>query len=112
MAFQEKQIAQIRPTVTTPIQAYSPAVGVTGIIKFFTVANTSNGARRFSIYLDDDGTTFDEDTALFFEISLARQSTFLLSVWWPMNNPVGNLAVQTSAANDLTFTFHGAEVSV
>lgn len=112
MAFQEKQIAQIRPAVTTPVQAYSPAVGVTGIIKFFTITNTSNGSRRFSIYLDDDGTTFDESTALFFEVSLSRQSSFTLSVWWPMTNPSGNLAVQTSAANDLTFTFHGAEVSV
>ena len=111
MPFQEKEIAQARPVVTTPVQVYSPGAGVTGIIKFFTVTNVSGNARRFSIYLDNDGTTYTKDTALFFEVSLAQQSVFTLAVWWPMNDSNGSLAVQTNGANDLNFTFHGAEVT-
>ncbi len=111
MPFQEKHIAQVRPPATTPVSAYSPATGVTGIVRSITVCNTSAAKAKFSIFLDDDGATFDESTALYFEADLQAKQTFEREVYWPMNNSAGNLGVRSTVANALTFTFHGAEVT-
>ena len=91
MPFQEKQIAQIRPSGTAAVPAYSPAVGVTGIIKSVTVCNVNAGTIKFSIFLDDGGATFNESTALYFEAELLKGQTFEREVFWPMNNPAGTL---------------------
>lgn len=111
MALQEKQIAQVRPPATAAVSAYSPAPGVTGIVKSVTVCNTGGVTAKFSIFLDDDSSTFDESTALYFEATLQSKQTFEREVFWPMNNPSGNLGVQSSVANAMTFTFHGGEVT-
>lgn len=111
MGFQEQQIAQVRPPGTSAVPAYSPAAGVTGIIKSVTVCNVNAGKIKFSIFLDDGGSVFDEGTALYFEAELLKGQTFEREVFWPMNDPAGNLGVQVDVANGATFTFHGAEVS-
>ncbi|KKN96843.1 hypothetical protein LCGC14_0164870 [marine sediment metagenome] len=93
------------------MSAYSPAAGVTGIIKSVSVCNVNGAKIAFSIFLDDDGAVFDENTALYFEAELSKGQTFEREVWWPMNNLSGNLGVQVDTAQGASFTFHGAEVT-
>lgn len=111
MALQEKQLGQLRPANTSAASVYSPGAGVTAIVKTITICNTTNAPAELSIFLDDDGTDYDEDTALFFENQLAAKSTMIIEGFWAMNNSAGNLGVQTSVANALTFTVCGAEVT-
>lgn len=111
MGFQEQQIAQVRPAGVTAVSAYSPAAGVTGVIKSVSVCNVSAVKIAFSIFLDDDGAVFDEGTAIYFGADLPTGSTFEREVWWPMNNSNGNLGVQVDVAGGANFTFHGAEVT-
>lgn len=112
MAIQEKQLGQLRPSGTTATSIYSPAASTTAIIKNIVICNTSSTSAKFSIYLDDDGSTYSENTALSFEQSIPAKTTVVpFEGFFPMNNENGNLAVQTDSANALTFTVSGAEIT-
>ena len=110
MAHVHKQLGQTRPSVTTAASAYSPS-SVETTMKTVCVCNTSAGTAKFSIYHDDDGTTYDETTALFFQADIAAKTTMWLEVFIAMDDDNGNVAVQTDTANALTFTLYGAEVA-
>jgi len=63
------------------------------------------------IFLDDDGTTYDESTALYWDIDIATKTTLSIDTFWAMNNSSGNLAYRTSVDNALTITIFGAEIT-
>lgn len=111
MTLQEKQLGQLRPANTTAASLYSPGTGVTAIVKSLYIANTTGGSVTFRIFVDDDGTTYDETTALFWDTTIAGGTTVELDTFLALNDSSGNLAVRTSSANALTFTAFGAEVS-
>ncbi len=100
-------VAQSRPSDTTTVSVYSPDTGDVMEIIAINVANTSAAAVNYRVFHDEDGTTYDESTALYFDVSLAANTTDTLEpkIW--MRNSSGNLAVRTSSANDLTFTIYG-----
>ena len=111
MAFQEKQLGQHRINNTTATSLYSPAAGVTAVIKAVLVCNQSGAAATFRIFVDDNGTTFDETTALYWDVTIAADTTVQIDTFWAMNDSTGNLATRTSVANALTFTAFGAEIT-
>lgn len=108
-----KQLGQATPADTSAVSIYSPASGVVDTtIDALFVANTSSGNKTFRVFLDDDGTTYDTTTALFYDVAVVANATNnILSGASPlyMNNSSGNLAVRSSSANDLTFTVFGVE---
>lgn len=108
---QEKQLGQVRPASTSATSLYSPGAGVTGIVKAIYVCNTTSANVKFSIFADDDGTTYDQTTALFWEVSIPGNSSVELDTFIAINNSSGNIAVGTDTANALTFTAFGAEIS-
>jgi len=110
MALTELQLAQSRPGGTTAVQVYSPPASTTGVVVFMTIANTTGSPALARVFHDDDGTTYDESTALIWDLSIAANTTVYEKVYWPIDEN-GNLAVRTSAANALTFTFSGVEVT-
>ncbi len=109
MAHAEKQLGQLRPANTTAASLYSPTSGNT-IIKSVVVCNTSGVAATFRIFADDDGTTYDETTALYWDVAIAADTTIQVDTFWAMNNSSGNLAVRTDTNNALTFTAFGTEI--
>jgi hypothetical protein len=111
MTLQEKQLGQLRPANTTAASLYSPGAGVTGIVKSVWICNTSGSSATFRIFSDDDGTTYDESTAVFWDVTIEGNTTVELDTFMALNNSAGNLAVRTSSASALTFTAFGAEVS-
>lgn len=111
MAFTPKQLGQSRPSSTTAASVYSPASGVVTQIKTITICNTSGAAAAYSLFHDDNGTTYDETTALYWNISLDADQTETIDVNLAMSDSSGNLAVKTSVSNALTFTVYGAEQS-
>jgi hypothetical protein len=111
VGIQEKQLGQLRPTDTTAASLYSPGVGVTAIIKSIVICNQTSSSAKFRIFLDDDGTTYDESTALFFDITIAANSTDQIDTFYAMNNSAGNLAVRTDTNSAITFTCFGAEIT-
>ena len=106
----EKQLGQLRPADTNAASLYSPT-GESAIIKSLIICNTTATAATFRIFLDDDGTTYDQTTALFYDTNINGNETVEIDTYWPMNNSAGNLAVRTGTSSALTFTAFGAEIS-
>lgn len=104
-------LAQSRPANTNAASVYSPGSGVQAEITQILVCNTTSNTPTYRIFLDNDGSTFDETTALYFDNAMAANSTEELiqhGSWW-ITDPSGNLGVRSSAANEITFTFFGVE---
>lgn len=108
---QEKMLGQARPGDTTAVSIYSPGDNVTAIITHIFVCNNDSSAHDYRIFCDDDGTTYDQGTALYYDVELAANTTARIPCFIAMNDSSGNLAVRSDAADDLTFTVYGSEIT-
>ncbi len=105
-------LAQVRPGNTTAVSVYSPPNTVQAQITRVVVCNTASTTRKFRIFLDHDGTTYDETTALFWDIVVPTDTTVEIDGDWWLTDSAGNLAVKTDSASAFTFTVFGAEHQV
>lgn len=110
-----KQLGQARPGDTDPVSIYSPADGARAEILQIVVCNTTGSAATFRIFHDDDGSTYNQTTALYYDKTVAANDT--LRIWpnkspgFAMANPDGNLAVRSGTSDALTFTVYGNELT-
>lgn len=111
MALSEKHLAQARENSTSAVSVYSPPANTKTIIKNITVCNQTGATVACSIFLDNDGTTYDQSTALVYGRPIYAYDSLILDTYWVMDNDAGNLAYQSDAANALTITLSGAEIS-
>lgn len=111
MALQEKQIGQARENSTSAISVYSPGASTTAIIKSIMLANTSGADATFRLFCDDDGTTYDEATALAWDVDLFADQIITIDCFIAMHNSSGNFAYRSSVANAITITLFGAEIT-
>jgi hypothetical protein len=109
MAWQEKQLGQAL-AIVAPTSIYSPTSGTT-IITSIVVCNYSSSADAFSIYLDDDGTTYTDTTALYRDVAIPANTTIQIDCHWGMNNTSGNLAIDAVTASRITVTVFGVEIT-
>ncbi len=108
MAFTEKQLAQAEvPNTATSIYG-GPASG-TAVIRQIIVANHESTAGTFSMWHDDDGTTYNDTTVLAEDIPIGANSILPMGIFIPIDT-AGNFAVKADAANKMTITLYGAEV--
>ena len=108
----QTQLAQSRPGDTNAVSIYSPATSTNATIKKIWVCNTASTTQKFRIFLDQDGTTYDETTALFWDTALVTDTTLEIDADWPMDKSTGNLAVRTDSASAFTFTVFGSEDTI
>ena len=108
----EKQLFQARENSTNAVSVYSPAADTNTVVKHLRVVNTSGGNADLTLYHDDDGTTYDESTAIEWQTTLATGETFEIdNTFIALNNSSGNLAYKSSVANALTITGWGTEIT-
>ena len=103
-------LAQFRPSDTNAVSVYSPPASTITQITRTLVCETAGNTPTFRIFLDNDGTTYDETTALYFDTAMSANGTTTIEGNWWMSG--GNLAVRTSAGNEITFTIFGAEHNI
>lgn len=101
-------LAQSRPANTTAVSVYTPPASTVTEIKRIVVCNTTGTSQDFRIFLDEDGTTYNETTALFWDVPVPGDSTLQIETSWWLNSS-GNLAVRTDSGDAFTFTVFGAE---
>ena len=109
MALATKELGQARENSTNPVSVYSPPADTIGIIKSVTIANTSGEQASYRLFKDNDGSTYDESTALAWDELLAANSSVQRDVHWVIDNVNGNFAYRSSVANALTITVDGFE---
>jgi len=106
----EQQLGQLAPANTTAASLYSPGANEIAVIKTIVICNVTSVTAAFRIFVDDDGTTYDATTALFYDVSIGGNTTVQLDTFYAMNDATGNLAVRTDTADSLTFTAFGAVI--
>jgi len=111
MAYQEKQLGQKRDNDTATHSVYSPAANVTAIVTTIVLANTSSSSATVRVFIDDDGTTYNQTTAIAYDILIAAGASEIIMGFFPMNDSAGNLAYQQGTANAITITAFGTEIS-
>ncbi len=111
MALQEKQLGQLRPANDTAATLYSPGDNTTTIITNIWVCETAGNTPTYRIFVDDNGTTYDQTTALVYDVAMVANGSVRIPCYIAMNDPAGNLAVRTSAASEITFTAFGVEIT-
>ncbi len=107
-----KQLGQVRPTDTNNTVLFSPSKTDRYTVRNIIVCNTTASAAAYRIFCDENGTTYDQTTALAYDVSIAGNSTTLYEMDVFMNDTGGNLAVRTDTANALTFTANGDDGSL
>ena len=75
------------------------------------ICNTTANTPSFRIFFDTNGTTYDQTTALWYDVLMTPNGAFYRDVELYMNDSDGNLAVRTDAANEITFTVWGVEIT-
>lgn len=105
-------LGQSRPSDTNAASIYSPPVNTFAQITRLLVCNTAATTQKFRIFLDHDGTTYDESTALFWDVVTPTDTTVEIEGDWWMSDSAGNLAIRTDLASAFTFTVFGAEHSI
>lgn len=106
----ETQLGQARPSSGATPEALVTPSSVTAIAKSIMISNVSGSSATYRIYHDDDGTTYDQSTALFYDVAIEGGATHILSVYLPIVDG-GNLAVESNTGNALTFTAYGLTIS-
>jgi hypothetical protein len=106
------QLAQERVSGTTAVTIFSPSKRDRYTITSILIANTTTSLVDFRLFHDEDGETYDEGSALFYDIPLSGNCTFLYEVPIYMNNPAGGLGARTETSLALTFTVYGNDGSI
>lgn len=107
------KLFQSRPSGTTAVSAFTASMPTE--LTAIYVCNTTGSAVDFSIY-HDDGSTFDQTTALFYATALAANETRLITVSADnaglLMREGDQIGVQSSAADALNFTAYGITSTV
>ncbi len=106
-------LGQARPANGTAVSIYGPADRTKALIFGINIANTTSSSATYRLFIDEDGTTYDQSTALAYDVSIAANNQVLLEYrdGLPIENP-GNLAIRVGTNSALTFTAYGSEVSL
>ena len=111
MAGSFKVLGQVRPSGTGAVSLYSPPADTDTIVSMIKCCHVGILPADVSVYLDDDGSTFSEATALHYQVELFPGETLEVTGTITLNDPTGSIGVQSSVANAITFTIFGDEVS-
>lgn len=105
----EFQIAQLTPSTAAAVTAYSATTRT--VVTKVIVCNARNAASTYSIYHDDDGSTFSTATALYKNKAIAANVTEVIEAASPgagigMRSG-GRIGVDAGTADALTFSLYG-----
>ena len=106
-------LGQSRPSTSSAVSIYGPADRTKALIFGINIANTTSSSATYRLFIDADGTTYDQSTTLAYDVNLAANSQILLEYrdGLPIENP-GNFAVRVGTNSALTFTVYGLEVTL
>ena len=105
MAVDYTQLAQVRASTTSNTLIYQsgPAETVQIFMKF---TNVSSGAALVRVFHDQNGTTYDQSTAIVYDLKLHPGELLELDHVF-VNNATGSLAYRSSVADAITATVYG-----
>lgn len=106
------QLGQVRPTDTNNTVLYAPSFAKTWKADTLVVCNTSGALATARVFHDKDGTTYDETTALLWDMPVEAGETVIISDFRIAGQSKdGKVACRSDTGSALTFTLYGEEVA-
>lgn len=105
MTISYTQYDQIRENSTNATAIFALTASMRQAQIYLKVANVTNQSALVRIYHDDDGTTYDESTAIVWDLKITP-GEFLEVDHLFVNNSSGRVAYRSSVANALTVTVY------
>lgn len=100
-------LAQLSPaSKNTPELLYSPGTDEEVNIEVIQVANFNNKDTEFVLYVDDDGTTYNDSTSVAIGKTKKETSDIAIDKTFPMNDSSGSIGIEVSDT-DCTITVWG-----
>lgn len=102
-----RQLAQIRPNVTTGVVGFNLQNSKPYTVDLINVVNVGTTECEVSIFHDVDGSTFDETTALVWRHILRPTEILCYEEYISGFSSSENIGVQCSVADSANFTIYG-----
>lgn len=107
-----KLFGQSRPSDTNFATVYSRPASTESIVRQITVANTTTGVATFRMCVDDDGNTYNESNAHYWDVSIDANTTVTFTnLFIAMNTASGTIGFRTNTASALTISIYGIETA-
>lgn len=107
-------LAQSRPSGTSAVTVFTGPAARTDLTQVI-ITNTTGSAATFSLYHDDDGTTYDQTTALVYACSISGNTTVIIGSEGAglgiQLSPGGSIGIQSGTSNACTFSIYGVTQS-
>lgn len=105
-------LAQLRPSGTTAVQLFQSDTLITELTLLFAQVRAGEaGTVDVTVYHDDDGTTYDDDSVIFLDQRTRFASPSVFQARHPGSGillaPGGSIGVQSSIANAVNFSLYG-----
>lgn len=100
-------LAQARPAGTTAVSGYAKPTKKLITVTHIVVVNTTGASANCSLFFDDDGTTYDQTTALVYAMPIGANGTTIFEIPFTMETDGGNIGIQTGTGSALTFNIFG-----
>lgn len=111
VVFNGNQLAQLRPANTSTTTLLDPIDNSLYIVYTIVIANVTGTAANASLFHDLDGTTFDQSTALLYQVSVPGNDSTILTFEKGLTiTPSGHLGVQSGTSSSLTYTIYGLKI--
>ena len=111
MAVVSRLLGKLRPANTTAASVYNKPAGARVKIESIVIANLDTSSHAFRLFWDY-GTTYDQTTALFYDVIIASNTTLQMdSLGWAFDGGTGNLAFRTDSGNNLICWAWGEEAN-
>jgi len=108
----ERQLAQARENGTSAVSVLANGTDEVLAVATVILCNQTGSNVTYRLFHDDDGTTYDETTALAWDVQLGPYQTDILCLKAVLggNQAVGNFAYRTSTGDAITITLYGFTV--
>ena len=110
MAFQEKNLGQAEIANGSNTTLYTVPASTVAIVKDIQIVNTTGTAATITIWIDPDGTTADDTTAIIKDWSVPAND-FLHWSGFKVMTATATIKATAGTASAITVTIDGAEIT-
>lgn len=100
-------LAQTRPTDTAAHTAYTKPSKQPVTVEAIAVCNTTASAATFRIFICTNGTTYDQTTAIAYDMTCPANDTDIISFPFTLDTAGGTVGVRSGTGSALNFTIIG-----
>lgn len=106
--FNGNQLAQARPADTNTATFLDPIDNNLYIVYTIIIANVTGTAANASLFHDNDGTTYDQSTALLYQVSVPGNDSTIITFEKGLTiRGSAHLGIQSGTSSALTYSLYG-----